>query len=250
MELPNLVRTISEDTGAVVVCFDDAKRVSFATPSWLDASFGKSLSTSVGCSMEELFPPEVVRLGGILLERIIGGEERVRRIGFFFGRLATLTLRRHVCEDDVSRCLVIASLRPIRSRREYEAAISEPGTETAQINDRGLLGRLTTRQAEVLTLVAQGLPGPQIARALHRTPKAIEFHRQSIKEKLGFGSVAELTNLAVESGLFVLQVDEVGFWWRRGGDRGRGNTHLAPRHSKHPTTEAEGTTVSTSDVEA
>lgn len=210
MELPNLVRTISEDTGAVVLCFDDRKRVAYATPSWLDTSFGRPLASAVGTPLDQLVPPEVNQLGGILLDRVIHGEARIRRVGFFFGRLAVLTLRRHECHDEPGRCLVIASLRPIRSRGEYEAAIAEPGTETAQLNDRGLLGRLTTRQAEVLALVSQGLPGPQIARTLHRTPKAIEFHRQSIKEKLGFGSVAELTNLAVESGLFVLQIDEVG----------------------------------------
>lgn len=238
MELPNLVRTISEDTGAAVVCFDDRKRVSFATPSWLDRCFGRSLSGSIGTPIEEIVPAEVFRIGTLLLDRIVNGEERIRRIGFFFGRLATLTLRRHACEDAPGRCLVIASLRPIRSRSEYEAAIAEPGVETAQLNDRGLLSRLTTRQAEVLTLVAQGLPGPQIARTLHRTPKAIEFHRQSIKEKLGFGSVAELTNLAVESGLFVLQVDEVGFWWRRGSDRGRGSSALAARTARAASAEA------------
>lgn len=225
MELPNLVRTITEDTGGVVLCFDDQKRLVFATPSWLDSSFGRALASCVGMSVSEMVPSHVATIATSLLDRIIQGTDRVRRVGFFFGRLATLTLRRHPCEDAPGRCLVIASLRPLRSRNEYETALAERETEPAQLNDRGVLSKLTTRQAEVLALVSQGLPGPQIARTLHRTPKAIEFHRQSIKEKLGFGSVAELTNLALESGLALLRVDEVGFWWRRGGDRSRATAH-------------------------
>lgn len=221
MQLPTLVRTLSEDSGAVVMCFDDRMTLLYATPSWLDASFGRTLSSCTGLVLSDLVPPNVAAIGTALLERIVQGAERIRRVGFFFGRLAVLTLRRHPCPDAPGRCIVIISLRPLRTRAEYDAALSEQENEPAQLNDRGVLSKLTTRQAEVLALVAQGLPGPQIARTLHRTPKAIEFHRQSIKEKLGFGSVAELTNLAFESGLALLRVDEVGYWWRRGGDRSR-----------------------------
>ncbi len=221
MQLPALVRQITEDTGAVILCFDDEKKLVYATPSWLDAAFGRSLAASAGSPLAELVPAQVYQTGAALLERVLRGEDRIRRVGFFFGRLALLTLRRHACDDAPGRSLIIASLKPLRSRSEYELALADRENEPAAINDRGVLSKLTIRQAEVLALVAQGLPGPQIARTLHRTPKAIEFHRQSIKEKLGFGSVAELTNLAVESGLYLLRVDEVGFWWRRGGDRSR-----------------------------
>jgi DNA-binding CsgD family transcriptional regulator len=221
VQLPALVRQITEDTGAVVLCFDDEKNLVYATPSWLDGAFGRSLAASAGSPLADLVPPQVFQIGTALLDRVLRGEDRIRRVGFFFGRLAILTLRRHACDDAPGRSMVIASLKPLRSRAEYEHALGDRENEPAALNDRGVLSKLTIRQAEVLALVAQGLPGPQIARTLHRTPKAIEFHRQSIKEKLGFGSVAELTNLAVESGLYLLRVDEVGFWWRRGGDRSR-----------------------------
>lgn len=236
MEIPTIVQHISEDAGAVVHCYDDAKRLIYATPSWLDGSLGTPLQSRIGATVSELMPENAVAVGNELLDRIIRGEPRIRRVGFFFGRLAVLTLRRLPCEGEPNRCIILSSLRPIRSRIEYEAALADRDNEPAAVNDRGILSKLTIRQAEVLALVAQGLPGPQIARTLHRTPKAIEFHRQSIKEKLGFGSVAELTNLAVESGLFLLRVDEVGFWWRRGGDRSRAlpqrssaNAHTEPR---------------------
>ena len=60
---------------------------------------------------------------------------------------------------------------------------------------------LTAREREVLKLVAEGKSSKEIARALFVTTKTIVFHRQSIMDKLGVRSVAELTKYAVRMGL-------------------------------------------------
>jgi DNA-binding NarL/FixJ family response regulator len=60
---------------------------------------------------------------------------------------------------------------------------------------------LTAREREVLALVAEGKSSKEIANQLYVTEKTIVFHRQSIMEKLGLRTVAELTKYAIRMGL-------------------------------------------------
>ncbi len=63
---------------------------------------------------------------------------------------------------------------------------------------RTSLERLTSREVEVLRLIGSGRDSRQVAEALHLSPKTIDTHRLHIKEKLGFGSTAELVHFAVK----------------------------------------------------
>jgi len=60
---------------------------------------------------------------------------------------------------------------------------------------------LTTRQREVLQLLAEGKNTKQIAAKLHVSVKTVETHRQHIMEKLAIKNVAELTKYAIREGL-------------------------------------------------
>ena len=64
---------------------------------------------------------------------------------------------------------------------------------------------LTSREREVLQLVAEGKSTKQIALELHVSTKTIEANRRQIMEKLGMHSVAELTKYAVREGLTALE---------------------------------------------
>ena len=64
---------------------------------------------------------------------------------------------------------------------------------------------LTSREREVLQLVAEGKPTKQIALALHVSTKTIEANRRQIMEKLNRYSVAELTKYAIREGLTTLE---------------------------------------------
>jgi DNA-binding NarL/FixJ family response regulator len=64
---------------------------------------------------------------------------------------------------------------------------------------------LTTREREVLQLVAEGKSTKQIALELHVSTKTIEANRRQIMEKLNIHSVAELTKYAVREGLTTLE---------------------------------------------
>jgi DNA-binding NarL/FixJ family response regulator len=61
--------------------------------------------------------------------------------------------------------------------------------------------RLTTREREILQLIAEGRAGKEIAFLLSISIKTVAFHRENIKRKLGLGTTAELTKHAIEQGL-------------------------------------------------
>lgn len=60
---------------------------------------------------------------------------------------------------------------------------------------------LSTRETEVLRLLAAGKSTADMARELGVSVKTIETHRRQIMHKLGLHSVAELTKYAVREGL-------------------------------------------------
>ena len=64
---------------------------------------------------------------------------------------------------------------------------------------------LTSREREVLQLVAEGRPTKQIALELHVSPKTIEANRRQIMHKLNSHSVAEFTKYAISEGLTTLE---------------------------------------------
>jgi len=67
------------------------------------------------------------------------------------------------------------------------------------------LGDLTSRQLEILQLVAEGRATKQIAARLHVSTKTVDTHRHEIMTKLDLHSIAELTKFAVREGLTNLE---------------------------------------------
>jgi two-component system invasion response regulator UvrY len=63
------------------------------------------------------------------------------------------------------------------------------------------LKRLTTKESEVLELVASGLSVKEIAQRLGLTAKTVQSHRNSLRKKLGAQTDVELCLIALRSGL-------------------------------------------------
>lgn len=61
--------------------------------------------------------------------------------------------------------------------------------------------KLTSRQAEVLQLIAEGRSAKEIAALLDLSPRTVESHKCSIMETLGVKTSAELVREAVKRGL-------------------------------------------------
>jgi DNA-binding NarL/FixJ family response regulator len=60
---------------------------------------------------------------------------------------------------------------------------------------------LTTRQREVLQLVAEGYSAKEIANTLRISVKTAEFHKAGIMQKLALHTTADLTKYALEHGI-------------------------------------------------
>jgi DNA-binding NarL/FixJ family response regulator len=60
---------------------------------------------------------------------------------------------------------------------------------------------LTTREAEVLQLIAEGRPNKSIASELCISIKTVEKHRQQVMNKLNIHDIAGLTRYAISKGI-------------------------------------------------
>jgi DNA-binding NarL/FixJ family response regulator len=60
--------------------------------------------------------------------------------------------------------------------------------------------RLTSRQREVLQLVAEGRSAREVGEVLSISPRTVEFHKYRLMEELGVKTTAELTQFAIRHG--------------------------------------------------
>lgn len=68
-------------------------------------------------------------------------------------------------------------------------------------DDEGGFSLLTSREKEVLQLLAEGRTSKQIANILGVSAKTVDTHRQHVMAKLDVHNIAELTKFAIREGL-------------------------------------------------
>ncbi len=89
----------------------------------------------------------------------------------------------------------------------FAAALSGPleGRDQKPIERAGQLkkksNRLSSREAEVLQLIAEGKPNKQVAAELGVSFKTVDKHRQHLMAKLNIHDVAGLTRYAISAGI-------------------------------------------------
>lgn len=74
-------------------------------------------------------------------------------------------------------------------------AVGREGESNQRIN------RLSSREVEVLQLIAEGMPNKQIAAELGIAFKTVDKHRQNLMAKLGIHDTAGLTRYAIAEGI-------------------------------------------------
>jgi DNA-binding NarL/FixJ family response regulator len=92
--------------------------------------------------------------------------------------------------------LVAAGERFLDPRVEAVARVDEPASAT-----RDDLERLTSREREVLQLVAEGQTNRQIAERLGLSPKTVDAHRTNLMRKLDLHDAQALTRFALRRGM-------------------------------------------------
>ena len=83
------------------------------------------------------------------------------------------------------------------------AVLAEAGQQTP-VRRRPLPAGLTEREAEVLTLIAQGCPNAEVAQRLFISRRTAEHHAQHIYTKIGVSTRAGAALFAVQHGLVSL----------------------------------------------
>jgi len=100
---------------------------------------------------------------------------------------------------------LVTALHDVENGRRYISLLIQKrlGAEAPASLRRSkkLSADLTSRQREVLQLVAEGRVRKEIAQILGVSVKTVEFHKQKITEKLGIHTDAALTAYAIRHGI-------------------------------------------------
>jgi DNA-binding NarL/FixJ family response regulator len=110
----------------------------------------------------------------------------------------------YVLKDSGGKELIAAIQEALRGRTYVTRSLAEPVMEALESRHRRVGGesqRLTPRQREVLQLLAEGRSDKQLAAVLRISVRTVEFHKSSIKQKLGIQSIAELARYAAKVGI-------------------------------------------------
>ena len=103
--------------------------------------------------------------------------------------------------------VIVSAVRTVLTGQRYISplvaeAVVEQDLPAAK-EDR--LARLSTREREVLQLLAEGRTGSEIAERLSLSPKTVETYRARLVEKLGIRDVAGLVRFAIQRGIISLE---------------------------------------------
>jgi two-component system response regulator NreC len=112
----------------------------------------------------------------------------------------------YVLKDATHTELLMALRSVIAGKRYLSPGVSDKviqgyleGRQT--VKPASAFETLTTRQREILKLIAEGYRNKEIADYLCISVKTVETHRSSLMRKLGLHNVSELTSFALERGL-------------------------------------------------
>ncbi len=97
--------------------------------------------------------------------------------------------------------LLVSAVRTVADGRRFISPDVQLAMTTQSATAQQLSTALSTRELEVLRLLAQGYGVDEIALRLGLSPKTAANHQSSIKQKLGAGSALQLILIAQQFGL-------------------------------------------------
>jgi DNA-binding NarL/FixJ family response regulator len=110
----------------------------------------------------------------------------------------------YVLKSSAGNELVTAIREAAKGRTYVTESIAESvkqGLSARSNTWRSPLDKLTSRQREVLQLLAEGRQVKEIAVKLHLSPRTVEFHKYRIMDELGLRTTAELSRYAARHGM-------------------------------------------------
>jgi len=107
----------------------------------------------------------------------------------------------YLLKDSVERDLLEAVRTLARGGEYISPAVQSALTSPFRIEGSTPLDQLTSREREVLQLIAEGKTNKEVAVVLHISVFTVDAHRGRIMEKLNVHNVNELVRFAVRNGL-------------------------------------------------
>jgi FixJ family two-component response regulator len=154
-----------------------------------------------GCLVADLQMPG---LNGLELQEALASSSRPLPVVFLTGHAdipSTVRAMRQGAVDFLEKRSPDQQLIAAVNRAlERDAATREASARRDELRQR--FGRLTEREREVLRQVVRGQMNKQIAATLDIHERTVKLHRTAITRKVGVHSVAELTTLTRQAGLF------------------------------------------------
>ncbi|NOL49066.1 response regulator transcription factor [Pelistega europaea] len=100
--------------------------------------------------------------------------------------------------DFIEKPFNLTEIQEVITNLSKEAQVRAAAAQSQRANEE-LLGRLTTREQQVLGRIVAGRLNKQIADDLNISIKTVEAHRANIMEKLQVSTVADLMKVALNS---------------------------------------------------
>lgn len=154
-----------------------------------------------GCVVSDLQMPE---LDGMELQAALSRTANPLPVIFLTGQGDIPTTVKAIQGGAVDFLMKIAPKEKLLDaiQRALERDRQERETRARRNNLHGQFGELSEREMEVLSHVVRGRMNKEIAADLNINLRTVKLHRTNITRKLKVQSVAELTRLADEAGLF------------------------------------------------
>ncbi|MCB9845394.1 MAG: PAS domain-containing protein [Phycisphaeraceae bacterium] len=199
----DLWTTLMLDTDRPIVVVDNSGLVTAANQRAAEHVGASRPDDLIGRRMQDLCEPEYAaeRLSAI---REVATRGRPIALEGMTRGLWRRTVMRPLGGPETSGRVILVHV-PVPPR-EGESPSTEPyEVRRARVDDFGPLARLSERELDVLRLIAKGLTTAEIAKAIHRSVKTVEWHRVSLGSKLGATNRVELARIAIRAGLVDLE---------------------------------------------
>ena len=112
--------------------------------------------------------------------------------------------RGYVLKSDAGRILVVALQALLEGGSFFTSSVARmvmDGYLRNEASDASTAQTLSSREREIVQLLAEGNSNKDVARALNISVKTAETHRSNIMRKLGFGSLPELVRYAIRNNI-------------------------------------------------
>ncbi|NLF32265.1 MAG: response regulator transcription factor [Planctomycetes bacterium] len=126
----------------------------------------------------------------------------MRDEGFYAERVLRAGARGYVTKEAGSE-KIIEGIRKVLARQIYVSEDMATRVMSRMVGggdgqEASPMDALTDRELEIFEWIGRGIPSSDIAAKLHISPKTVDSHRESIKQKLGLKTAAELVRQAIE----------------------------------------------------